>query len=355
MFRIFLNYWNGSALKNIKIAFILFVSVNIASIADTIYFPVYSPDSTVFFSSEIQNAAAADSKWNFYATFFENGYGTVDTGQKYENDIKGVMRLAGSTGAIIPVWKYLSVIGHFTYINDDAEIAKSRNFFTGGGIISNYSDSSFGVFAGYYNNKNTTYNHVHVPAAWGQEAYWTWKEDTTTELEDVKFTITPKFGLSRYISFIDEISGYFNFNKYFDVDQLLAKLAFTAFQSGASRIGINIYYKQEPYNLVTNQQLIGGSFETEYIKIDTGYRRFVHLTDINLYKDGLYGRIIGKIPINKSYLWLSTSIERGINWIPMFGIGYQLWGGVQALVEMGYNEGLGVNGFVHVNAARMNN
>ena len=336
--------------KYILIA-IIFLVYNNVSADDSLYFPNYSPDSAAFFSSELQNALSIDAKWNIYATMFVNMYGATVYGQIYDGGISGLVRFAASVGAIIPAGDYLSLNAFYTHVEDDADTAVTVNYFAGGGLIGNFNLASLGLFVGYYNNKYTNYEHVYHHT-WLYDGYWAWDEVSSDTISNIRIALAPKIGLSSYVFFIDNISGYFNFNNEFDMEQWLAKLAFSILQIGATRLGIDLYFKQEPYNIIVEHQTFGASFETEYLKIDAGYRRFINFNDTGIYKDGVYGRIIGKIPIKRNYLLLSASIERNINWIPTFGIGYVLSGGVQALVEGGFNDGFGFNAFFHYDVAR---
>ncbi|MDR1058116.1 MAG: hypothetical protein LBL43_01085 [Treponema sp.] len=347
-------------MKTVKfqIIFIAFMTANINLYADTFYLPNYTPNSLGFFSSELQNVLSINHRRNyFYASMFCNMYGTTKHGQEYGGGIRGLTRLAGSGGTIIPVWDYLSLAANFTYISDDADIANTDNFFTSGGLIGSYNSFGLGLFAGYYRDDFTEYTREY-DSVWD---YWE-KIPHERSYSHIKFAIAPVLGLSNYIFFIDKISGSFDLDTAFDIKNILTKIAFSAIQIGASRLGINLYYKQEEYNVIADQQLFGISFETQYIKFDGGYRRFINIADagareIGIYDDGLYGRITGKIPLGKKrehWLVLSAAVERSINWIPTFGIGYSIFGNyVQALVEGGYNDGFGFNGFMHYDTERM--
>jgi hypothetical protein len=348
---------NAKSVK-FQIIFAAFMMANINLYADTFYLPNYTPNSLGFFASEFQNVLSINPKRNyFYGSAFCNMYGTAESGQEYGNGIRGLTRFAGSGGTIIPVWDYLSLAANSTYISDDADIAVTNNSFTSGGLIGSYNSFGLGLFAGYYRDDFTEYTRQYDPI-WD---YWE-KTPHKTSHRDVKFAVAPIIGLSNYIYFIDKISGSFDLDTDFDTKNILAKIAFSAIKTGASRLGINLYYKQEEYNIIADQQLFGFSFETQYIKFDGGYRRFINIVNTDakqtgLYNDGLYGRIIGKIPLGKKeehWLALSAAIERSINWIPTFGIGYSMNGNfLQALLEGGYNEGFGFNGFMHYDTERM--
>ena len=320
------------------------------------YIPQYNPDSVAFFASETQNALSIDPKFNLYASLFSNNYDSgYSNNWNWGSEINNVLRMSVSAGLIVPIWEYISLAGHYSFAWDDADIVESFNYFTGGGIIGHSPFGSLGVFTGYYNNSVTNYWHIDGQYDWDPG----YRASSSENNDDIKFAIAPIIDLSSYIFFLDKLGGYFDFNKDLNFSQFLAKLAFSTIQFGASKLGIDLYYKRDIYNMLLDQEKIGASFSIEYLGIDFGYRRFLHKSvQTSNFQDGIYGRIIGKIPIyddlvlgtEKIYLVLSAAIERNTSWVPTFGIGIDCVGFFQDLIEMGYkNKSLNWNNFAHIN------
>ncbi|GMO34053.1 MAG: hypothetical protein Ta2B_14550 [Termitinemataceae bacterium] len=309
------------------------------STGNNFYWPVYYTDPMSFFMSEYQNALANEKKANWYLTvLWRSG--------------EGPGMFAFSTGFILPVWRNdkgdsWSLIGHGSIVSGwETHVAETMNGFGGGGIRADYGIVSLGFLGGGYHNNyksNYKYKFTHVSADGTESGIWT---PQTVEEEDLfKFTVPISFGLSKQTVFIDRLIGNFGFSKDFDLTQLFSELAFTPLRLGAMRLGINVYYKNEDYNVIAKQQLIGASFTAKYLQFDGGYRFFTMKQNSEgvSYDDGPYGRMIVKIPFSlfgtRSALAFSIALDdldqkSDVNL--SFGIGFSfLSSRIQVLDEFG--------------------
>jgi hypothetical protein len=93
------------------------------------------------------------------------------------------------------------------------------------------------------------------------------------------------------------------------------------------RLGIDLYYTQNKYNLFLEQKSLGAKFETNYLSIEAGYRWFIHSSNnifLSNYQDGVYGRIIVKFPFQGVNALLSYSFERTFEMMHYIGLGISL-------------------------------
>jgi hypothetical protein len=291
-----------------------------------------------FFKSEYQNALANERKANWYITVFADSYTYYSPEGRDFVDY----RSASSTGFIIPVWSNhkengkensWSLIGHATFVSNSFtdDIYGGWNLFGGGGIRANYGMLSFGFIGGYYTyNKGLLFEH------------------NPQEYKFFKFAVPVSFGLSGRTTFIDKLTGYFGFDTDFDVKQILAELVFIPLRIiGLGKLGIDLYYKNEDYNMILGQQLIGAAFTTKYLQFDGGYRFFTSLLYNNRpVANGPYGRIIVHWPMSKdsgvafSLALDCRDIEHSSATKIYFGVGLSFSGKMsQNFLEMGGNGG----------------
>jgi hypothetical protein len=226
-----------------------------------------------------------------------NGYG----GPEYFGT-----RGAFSTGIILPIWSNdkedsWSLIGHFTSLLDvidtksDVYSTSSSmligDYFLGGGIRADYDLVSVGFLFGNYDGSielQSGINHTRTQKA--------------IEDSGFRFSVPVSFGLSERTIFIDKLIADFAFDN-FNLTQLLANLAFTTLNIGTMRLGVNVYYKDEAYNMAATQRMIGASFTTKYLQFDGGYRFFIMKPfpyfEVPPFDDGAYGRIMLKLPFEE--------------------------------------------------------
>jgi hypothetical protein len=256
-----------------------------------------------------------------YGDLFE-----TPSGIKAPNDSSsgGSVRMAAATGAIYPITNYLSWMAGIGFAADGVYMAQSINFFIGAGLFGHYEfwgiDFGLGVLGGYYRD---SYKELAI----SDNGYYHGILDDEPEqiTNAARFMIVPKLGLSSKIFFLDEITANFGVSEKADEFSLLSKLAFKAFQIGAARFGINIYYDIYKYNLLLDQRLFGAKFETRYLSVDIGYRQFENISNkpfASNYENGMYGRIIVKIwPKKNIPILLSYSFEYTFETKHFFGIG----------------------------------
>jgi hypothetical protein len=286
--------------------------------------PIFNTYSDRFFGNELHYAFSKSSSF-----FFLNFYGDLfETPRKIKapNDSSsgGSVRMAAATGAVYPINNYLSWMAGISFIVDSVYMAQSINFFIGAGLFSHYEfwniDFGLGVLGGYYRD---SYKELAI----SDDGYYRGNLDNKPgQIKNAaRFMIVPKLGLSNKIFFLDELAANFNISKKADEFSLLSRLAFKPFQIGFAKLGINIYYDIYKYNLLLDQKLYGAKFETRYISIDIGYRQFENISNkpfASNYKNGMYGRIIGKIwPKNNIPILLSYSFEHTFGIRHFFGIG----------------------------------
>ena len=287
--------------------------------------PVFNPDSDGFFASELQYAFSKAPNFfyfNLYSDFFE-----LSREIKYSihsSYSSSVVRLASSIGTMYPILDFLSVIGAVNFVMDNVHIAGSLNFYTGAGVYAHYDPLGleFGLFVGYYHN---FYKELEL----SNNGYYTGILDQMdyTSTNAVKFMINPQINLKEKISFLDNLGGILNFSEQFDLISLLGKMAFRQFQLWALKVGIDVYYTQNKYNMFLEQKLFGARFNTQYLLIDGGYRQFVDNSGksfMSNYKNGPYGRIVVKLKnlLNMRFpIMLSYGFEQVFEMKHFFGLG----------------------------------
>jgi hypothetical protein len=298
---------------------ILLFAENIADIT-TVSIPVFYPDSDTFFAAEFQNAFS-----KFPSFFYLDMYGDliyIPKGAEAVRDIDGgVVKMAASIGAMIPLGEHLSGIASFSGVGDSPYIVQSFNFFTGGGLFGHYQSVGLGLFAGYYRD---SYQALPEPEDDSGIYRGILDDQPATITNAVRFLVIPKIGLSNKVFFLDEIGALFNISEKFDITNILGKLAFKTLELGAMKLGIDLYYTQSKYNMLLEHKSLGAKFETKYLSIDAGYRWFIHSFNNNFlsnYQDGVYGRIIVKLPKST---WLSYGFERTFETTHYIGFGVSL-------------------------------
>jgi hypothetical protein len=268
--------------------------------------PKYIPDSDAFFAGELEHGfslAPSFFFFDFYGDMVEIPGETALSGGS-------AARMVGSIGGLIPFGEYVSGIASVTFVMDSASIQSFYNLYTGAGAYGHYDPwgLGLGVFAGYYRNAG-------------------FDDPTVDTTNAVRFMIIPKIGLSDKIFFLDEIGAQFNFTEKADLSNLLGKLAFTRFQALAMKFGIDVYYKQKQYTLFLEDRSLGARFETNYFLIDFGYRWFNNNSNyefLSRYQDGLYAKLIGKIPLKNYDILLSYTYETTFEPKHYFGLGISL-------------------------------
>jgi hypothetical protein len=266
--------------------------------ATPITIPVFNPDSDGFFAAEFQHSLSKSPNFFFfdvYGDLFDVSPELRDSVKKNDSSSGGVVRLASSIGVMYPVWDYVSLIGGISFVMESVHIAQSMNLYAGGGAYAHYDPLGleFGVFAGYYHN---AYKELEL----GDDGYYTGIIDQIdpTKTNAVRFIMGPQLSLKEKTSFLDNVGGLFNFSERADLTSLLAKIAFKQFQLWALKVGIDVYYTQNNYNMFLKQNLFGARFNTQYLLIDGGYRQFEDNSGrsfMSNYKDGPYGRIVVKL------------------------------------------------------------
>jgi hypothetical protein len=282
--------------------------------------------------SEYQNALANQKQFNCYFTWLHDQTGKSKELHSEYHTVKEVY----SIGLILPVWSNdkedsWSLIGQGTLTaetmtgrkEDDTEIYATRSF-AGGGIRADYGIVSVGFICGNYGTYGGSIDSG--------------KDDR------FRYTVPISLGLSDQTVFIDKLIANFAFDN-FDLTQLLANLVFTTLNIGTMHFGINVYYKDEVYNVAASQRKIGASFTAKYLQFDGGYRFFT-MTSLEPYmtvprfEDGPYGRVFLKIPFAEmGALAFSASIddlfqEDGL--AISYGIGFSLFGSAWQIFGEGH-------------------
>ena len=311
--------------------FLILLSVNHFIFTDDttipITIPVFNPDSDGFFASEFQYAFSKSTSFFFfdvYGDLFDISPELRDSVKKNDSSSGGVVRLAASIGVMYPVWDYVSLIGGISFVIDSVHIAQSMNLYTGAGVYAHYDPLGleFGFFAGYYRDE---YKELEL----GEDGYYEGIIDQTdpTVTNALRLIINPQINLKERTSFLDNIGGILNFSEQADLTSLLGKIAFQQFQLLALRVGIDVYYNQNNYNMFLEQKSFGARFNTQYLLIDGGYRQFVDNSGkkfMSNYKDGPYGRIVVKLKnlLNMGFpIMLSYGFEQVFEMKHFFGVG----------------------------------
>jgi hypothetical protein len=285
--------------------------------------PDFYPDSDAFFAAEFQNAFSKFPSFFYFDAFGELIYipKGADAVPKSTNDALG--RGAASIGTMLPLGEHLSGIASFSIVLDHPYIAQSMNFFTGAGLFGDFEPFGLGLFAGYYRD---SYKKLSGPDASG--VYTGLIDEQPADVTNaVRFMVIPKIGLSDTIFFLDEIGALFNVSENFGVTNILGRLAFSTLELGAMRLGVDLYYTQNKYNLLIDSKTFGAKFETKFVSINAGYRWFEPDSDnifLSNYENGAYGRIILKLPYGSVNILLSYGFERTFETMHYIGLGFSL-------------------------------
>jgi len=289
--------------------------------------PVFNSESDSFFASEFKYAFSKSPNFFFfdiYGDLFDISPELRHSVKKNDSSSGGVVRLASSIGVMYPIWDYLSLIGGISFVMESVHIAESINLYAGGGAYAHYDPwgLEFGIFAGYYRD---SYKELEL----GDDGYYTGIIDQTdpTITNELRLIFNPQANLKEKTSFIDNIGGLFNFSELPQPISYLAKIAFQQFEAWALKVGIDLYYSENKYNMFLEQKLFGARFNTQYLSIDGGYRMFVDNSGrsfMSHYKDGPYGRIVVKLKklLNMGVpIILSYGFEQVFEMKHFFGLG----------------------------------
>lgn len=286
--------------------------------------PVFNPVSDAFFAAEFQNYFSQAPSFFYFDALGELIYipNGAKTAPSYGSG--ALARGAASIGAMIPLGDYVSGIASFSLVLDHPYIAQSVNFFTGGGLFGHYNALGLGLFAGYYRDH---YQKLPEPEH-DTGVYSGIIDDQPAVITNApRFLVIPRIGLSDTVFFLDEIGALFNFSEKFDLTTLAGKLAFATLELGAIRLGIDVYYTQNKYNLLLEQKLLGARFESKHLSVEGGYRWFMNTsgnTFLANYQDGVYGKIIVKFPFSGINALVSYGFEQAFETMHYIGLGVSL-------------------------------
>jgi hypothetical protein len=287
----------------------------------------FYPDSDVFFANEFQNAFSKFSSFFFFTAFGDLLY--IPDGAKAVKESSSsdtVVRMAASVGGLFPLTDNFSGIASATFVGDSPYIAQSWNLFAGAGVYAHHevfgTEFGLGVFAGYFRD---SYQELPKDAS----GYYTGLiDEQTAEITNaVRFMIAPRIGLSEKVFFLDDLRGSVNISENVDTGSVLGNLAFKKLRAMALNFGMDLYYKQNRYNLFMEDKIFGGKISTRYFSVDVGYRWFINSKDIEFlsnFQDGIYGKFIGRIPLRSLDLVISYGFERTFDWMHYIGLGVSL-------------------------------
>jgi hypothetical protein len=286
--------------------------------------PAFNPDSDAFFAAEFQNYFSQAPHFFYFDVLGELIYIPKGSEAVPANSSGALARGAASIGAMIPLGDHISGIASFSLVLDHPYIAQSVNFFTGGGLFGRYNSLGLGLFAGYYRDH---YQELPEPEN-DSGIYRGIIDDQPAAVTNApRFLVIPKIGLSDKIFFLDEIGALFNFSEKFELTAMLGKLAFATLKFGALRLGIDVYYTQNKYNLLLEQKLLGAKFESKHLSVEAGYRWFPDSSGsafLANYQDGLYGKVVVKFPFQGVNALVSYGFEQSFELIHYIGIGVSL-------------------------------
>jgi hypothetical protein len=285
--------------------------------------PVFNPDSDAFFAARFQNSFSQFPSFFYFDAFGELIYIPAGAEAVPASSNDALLRGAASIGTMIPFGDYVSGIVSFSLVIDQPYIAQSINFFTGGGLFGHYKSFGLGLFAGYYRDY-----YRELPEPENGSVYRGILDDQSASVTDAaRFLVIPRIGLSDKIFFLDELGALLNFSEKFDMTNMLGKLAFSTLELWAVRLGIDIYYTQNKYNLFLEQKSFGAKFETKYLSLEAGYRWFMNSANtvfLSNYQDGPYSRVIVKFPFSGVNVLLSYSFEYTFELTHYIGLGVVL-------------------------------
>jgi hypothetical protein len=287
--------------------------------------PAFNPDSDAFFAAEFQKYFSQTPNF-FYADvlgeliYIPDGAKAVPS--SYTSD--ALARGVASIGAMIPLGTHVSGIASFSLVLDHPYIAQSINLFTGGGLFGHYNFLGLGLFAGYYRD-----HYQELPGPKNISGVYSGIIDDQPAVitNAPRFLVISRIGLSDKAFFLDEIGALFNFSEEFDITNILGKLAFATLELGAIRLGIDLYYTQNKYNLLLEQKLFGARFESKHLSVEAGYRWFMDAsgnTFLSNYQNGAYGRIIAKFPFLGVNALVSYGFEQTFEVMHYIGLGISL-------------------------------
>ncbi len=276
--------------------------------------PVYYPYSDALFAASFSNYLEKYPSF-FYQDFYGDLISIPDDVDYYGE----VVRMAASIGSLIPMAENLSGIASVNFALDNVYVAQSMNLFTGAGVLGQYDSYKLGLLAGYYMDR-----YQELPERYGTYNTDAILDDQPASMTNaVRFVIISNIELLDKIPFLNNIGGHLNISEKAEVDNFEGKLSFRRFLFWVlGQVGIDIYYGQNPYNILLEQKLSGAKFETKHISIDVGHRQFVNASSNSFssnYKDGYYSKFIYKfepIPVIISY-----GFEQTFKTQHFFGVG----------------------------------